>query len=473
MSVSELPRATALRSPESQSVTVMTSGGVSLSWTQFLALGVAHVALALAARSVPDIARLHGAATLFIGVAATIRSPRAAFWASAYIAGSEVLWRMTRGVIYWEFGKYAICLLMAVHLLRWGQRNSRWMTGVAYLALMMPAVLVSVDRAGLTNFTRDMVSFNLSGPAALAAVLTGAAASRERGLLPGVFVAMLLPILGILGLAFVSTATATSLEFTTEANVTTSGGYGPNQVSTILGVGALVAVMAGSLNRQWSRRGVFFLIAVAMLLQGIATFSRGGVYAVLIALGLLALHAVWRPTHGQGYLLVVVIALTLAGTWVVPRLNAWTGGALAARYTEFDLSIRGQLASEDLELFRENPVFGVGVGMAAVSRSDPRLIGIEPHTEFTRLLAEHGIFGVAALLVLALVTAGRYLEVSDVTSRAWIAASVGWCTVNMTTAAMRLAVVPLMLGLVLMQLDARASKSHQTDPETPEPEPDA
>ena len=451
MSVSELPREGLRRGFGSR--VKPSPSTIGLSWNQFLLLAGAHVMLAVVARAIPDVARLHAAATLFGAVVLTVRSPRAAFWASAYIAGSEVLWRMVRGSIFWEFGKYAICLLMALHLLRWGHRNQRLLVGGGYLALLMPAVLISLDRAGLTNFSREMVSFNLSGPAALAAVLVGAAATRERRLLPGVFVALLLPILGILALAFVSTLTAASLEFTTEANVTTSGGYGPNQVSTILGVGALVAVMIGSLNRQWMQRGTFFLIAVAMLLQGIATFSRGGVYAVLIALAVLALHAVWRPTHGQGYLLAVVIALTLSGAWVLPRLNTWTGGALAARYTEFDLSIRGQLAREDLELFRENPVWGVGVGMASVSRRDPRLFGIEPHTEFTRVMSEHGILGLAALLVLASATAWRYLEVSTVSSRAWIAASVAWCAVNMTTAAMRLAVISLMLGLVFLILD--------------------
>ena len=51
----------------------------------------------------------------------------------------------------------------------------------------------------------------------------------------------------------------------------------------------------------------------------------------------------------------------------------------------------------DLELWARNPILGVGPGMAAWGREEILDARISAHTEFSRLLAEHGLFGAAAL----------------------------------------------------------------------------
>ena len=50
----------------------------------------------------------------------------------------------------------------------------------------------------------------------------------------------------------------------------------------------------------------------------------------------------------------------------------------------------------DLQIFAENPLFGLGPGTAMIERDRISGIGIA-HTEFTRLLSDHGSLGLVAM----------------------------------------------------------------------------
>src|SRR2546430_7771451 len=45
-------------------------------------------------------------------------------YAAAYIAGSEVLWRMCGAAVFWESGKYAVILIFAIALARRSEEHT-------------------------------------------------------------------------------------------------------------------------------------------------------------------------------------------------------------------------------------------------------------------------------------------------------------------------------------------------------------
>src|SRR5690606_392753 len=58
--------------------------------------------------------------------------------------------------------------------------------------------------------------------------------------------------------------------------------------------------------------------------------------------------------------------------------------------------------------FLDNPIFGVGVGKNREERIEMTGIAAASHNEVTRLLAEHGMLGLFALLILVFVPLNLY-----------------------------------------------------------------
>ena len=73
--------------------------------------------------------------------------------------------------------------------------------------------------------------------------------------------------------------------------------------------------------------------------------------------------------------------------------------------------------------------------------------GSAAHTEFSRALSEHGIFGLLSLVVLASLVVGLYLRAPSVLTRGWVAAFSVWSFAAMTHSAMRISAIALMLGI--------------------------
>src|SRR5688572_7929296 len=76
----------------------------------------AHLLLAFLIRAVPMIGVAHVLGTATVGVlyAATTKNLRRVAMVLAYLAGCEVLWRMTKVGPFWEFAKYASVMILLV-----------------------------------------------------------------------------------------------------------------------------------------------------------------------------------------------------------------------------------------------------------------------------------------------------------------------------------------------------------------------
>ena len=412
-----------------------------------------HAPMAIALRAMATVPRFHALGVLALGIwwATLGRRPSWAIAAAAYIGGAEILWRMTGTGLFWEFGKYGAALILLLVFVRLPAHRTTYWGAVLYMVLLIPSALITLQQLG-PSMARDSISFNLSGPFSLAvAVLLFSSVQASSIDLELVVYSLLAPTLGVLAVCTYATLSAGAIRFYAESNYVTSGGFGPNQVSALLGMGALLSLLLALQSAQAWRRAAFVGLTLWFLVQGVLTFSRGGVLNAVVCIGFLMIHTVRQP-RVRMMALAVLVLFTFLGTAVIfPRLNEYTGGALQERYSSTSGGLRRTLMEEELALWKENPVLGVGPGMSKYYRAS--LLGMEvaSHTEFTRLLSEHGTFGLMALVVLVALAGAAYLRAPSALEKAWVSALSGWSFIEMSHSAMRIVVISILFGLAMVQ----------------------
>lgn len=418
-----------------------------------------HVPLAMVMGRVPAVSTAHALLTLAIGLvwAASGWRPERIALVAAYVTGAEVLWRMTGAAIYWEFGKYATILLFLVALLRSG-RVKPPRAILLYLLLLLPAVFLTF--AGSTSeVAREQTSYNLSGPLALMVSVwfcSGLRLSREG--VARILTSLLAPIVGVAAIAAYSTVSGGAIQFGQGSNLQTSGGFGPNQVSAILGLGALVALilLALRVGNLLFRLGMF-TVTLGLAAQSALTFSRSGLVIMVLCAFLGSLPLVKNPRALLGVGVVGGALIATAYYLVLPRLDELTEGALVERFEDRTLTGREELAKMDLLIFGANPFIGVGPGMAQPLRSRMGKGG-RAHTEFTRMLAEHGLLGLASLCFLVATGWGALRTAKGPERKALVTVFLTFSGLFMLVSGMRLVAPAFTFGLATARLTERRTR---------------
>lgn len=414
---------------------------------RYILILVLHIPLALAMRSLPIIATGHAVGALLVGLyfVATDVLPYRMLYACAYIVGSEVLWRMSGAGVFWEYGKYAVVLLCILGILKWRPRMA--LLPMLYFVSLIPSMFLTVAHS--PNWRSD-VSFNLSGPLALAtAVLLLRNLEMRRADLERLLLAAVVPLAATAVLVLVKTLGAGKIVFSSSnSNFATSGGFGPNQVSAALGLGALFCwlyVLAARPSPGF--RWLILALGLGLLAQAALTFSRGGVLNFVVASVISLPFLISGTGRARSGVLAVMLSLLLLYVFL-PRLNDFTGGSLSKRYGSSDVTGRDVIAKDELQVWNENYLLGVGPG-----RSAERIFGgAAPHTEYTRLLAEHGLLGLFSLLMLVLMAARAFIRARSAYARGVVLAFVAWSLVEMGHSAMRLGAISLVFALGQLDL---------------------
>jgi len=128
---------------------------------------------------------------------------------------------------------------------------------------------------------------------------------------------------------------------------------------------------------------------------------------------------------------------------VIPKLDALTGGAIITRFQDTDPTGRDVLIKTELETFTTHPFFGTGP--ATLDEFEQHTSS--SHTEFSRLLSQHGIFGVGALALMLVLALRAVTSQANTSAKAIAIALVSWSMLTMTHAAMRLGMTPLAFGM--------------------------
>ena len=395
----------------------------------------------------PAVATAHALGVLLLGLHWAVRAPTWHRVAAvlAYIAGAEVLWRMTESAPVYEYGKYASVAIMLLALLR--SRARLRLLPTLYLLLLLPSSVFTLQGAPF-HIAREQISFNLSGPLALALAVTFFAnVSMTRRDVVALALTLCGPIAAIAAISVVATSGLDPSAFQGESVHAVAAGFGPNQVSSVLGLGVLAGFLL-LLSRLLPLRLVWVTVALTAVFatQSILTFSRGGVALALgsIAAGSLPLV---RPRRSRTQLALYLSGFALVFALVVwPAVSEFTGGRVDARYRDTTTSGRMDIVRADLETWQHNFWLGVGPGMTLVHRLSLGW-GASAHTEFTRLLAEHGVLGLLALACLLLLALGSARVRSDAFARGTVIAFLTWALLFMSINAMRTVAPAFVFGL--------------------------
>lgn len=380
----------------------------------YLWLIVIHVLLGVFVYMAPIVSKIFGYGILLAGALILIKTKNKkneVLYICAYIVGSEVFLRMTEGNPSHEFGKYGVFAFLLIGIIYSGFSKNA-IIYLFFIIILLPSIIIANETVDLDVEFRKKVIFNLSGPVCLglASVYTfGKRISmNEMG-----------NILLMMGLPIISTAAYVNLFAPsikdglkgTASNSLLSGGFGPNQVATIFGLGMFIFFTRVIL---YSRTKLMFvinmIIAFYVSYRGFLTFSRGGMITgfgmIVVFLFFMYINSDYKGKVKLNYLVIIITAV-MAVTWLYTSIK--TEGLIEKRYTNRDafgrekkdvLTGRGELAEDEIQMFLENPFFGVGAAKGTDIRTAKMGYLTASHDEITRMLAEHGTLGILGLMIL-------------------------------------------------------------------------
>ena len=339
-----------------------------------------------------------------------------------YIVGLEVMFRMKSCGSMYDLNKYSIiyfCILsfgfIRINLKAWPY--------FLILLLFIPGIILTVNTFFFEIDVRKKIMFNLLGPFSLIfASLYAYNKSITLNRLNEALFVMTGPLLSILTAVIIFTPSNKAETFGgTSSNFMTSGGFGPNQMSVVLGLGVFIFFVQFFFNTKeklYSYVSLFLLFVFAY--RGLITFSRGGMITA-VAMVLVFCYTIYRLLNNKArskFLGVFSILIVLSiSAWMYSSYE--TDGLIDKRYNNQDaagrmkesrLSGREDIMETDFKFFYENPVFGVGPGISGMMRGEEGLFGAQAHSEPTRLLAEHGSLGLIILILLVFVPVLKYFR---------------------------------------------------------------
>lgn len=347
---------------------------------------------------------------------------RRTHWVWYGIAASpalEVWARMSKApAVPYEVGKYYLmlaCTVLLLYQVRHGGAKALSRAGLVLVLFLLPSLIVALE-----HFDREQWVFNVLGLAELGVLLW--LASKERWSINRYCETLRIALLPIINMAVYVTLRSpgfADMSFMLGANVDAAGGFGSNQVSTLLGAGIVISALLLMLRYPvFPYRWVGVLFIGYLGFRGLLTFSRGGMLTALIAICAAVLPFMFSSIRTFLRYSLYILWLCVVGWGMFGIVNNLTGDKLLQRYkgeTQGTLSGnrkktlnvatsgRSDLALADVEIFKRNIFFGVGPGAAKSMR---RIYGAvedsAAHTEITRLLSEHGLGGLFAGLVFLL-----------------------------------------------------------------------
>lgn len=433
-------------------------------WMVLVGLIVLQIVMSRAMMTAPVLGLAQALAMIGLIAYGTLRREAATVMCVlVYVPWAEIVWRQVQAPVPYMVAPYTIVLAGVLLILtQYKQLTKPGRVAIFYFLLLVPSAVVTIAVVGAT--ARELIAFQFSGPVAMAVlVVLFSQITLEAGLYRRLLWVMLVSSVGPIAIALTTInqylATEGSIDFTSESNYVTSGGFGPVQVSSMMGLGVLIAVLAFLVERD----PMVKLIAVALGLFGIIfaflTFSRGGMTATAIALAIFALSQARDPQVRLRIFTVVVLVFLVGYFILVPRLNDATEGAFDTRFSSSSTP-RTRLAENDMEIFRQHLPFGVGAGMTKYNRipyelcqlrSDKCSEEASSHTEFTRMLGEHGLPG---LLAIALVIQLIYLGwVRAGPTRPVTAMMLSWAVAQMFYANFRVVGIAFAFAFAFVHID--------------------
>ena len=386
--------------------------------------------------------------------------------ACSYVVGVEVFLRMTGGNFLYELSKYLVILFCLMGILT--TRLKQPIPYIVYIFLLIPGILVAGFNITEQTTIRTAIAFNLSGPVCLGVVSIFCYKRKiSYQNMHKVLLAMLLPLITTAFYLFVFTPSIRDIVTGTGSNFAASGGFGPNQVSTVLGIGMFIlSVRFFMLSPSMFLKILNGLLLAALSYRAIVTFSRGGVITAIIMITVFVFYYFRKVNQKAKFRISRTVLLFVSmGLLIWLYTSFQTSGLIDMRYAnkdalgreKSDISTgRSDLVSFEIDEFLKNPVLGVGVGKIKELRQISEGIEAASHNEMSRILSEHGLFGMVALLILLIIP--LLYRISNKSNIFFFSCYFFWfLTINHSS--MRIAAPAFIYGLCLLDIQFTSAKT--------------
>lgn len=390
----------------------------------YFALIAIHIVLAIIIYAIPILSTIYGILIPLFGTIYILRTQNKnneVLLVCSYVIASEVFLRMTQGNIVHEVAKYEVIYFMILGMIYKGFSNKS-LIYIFFLLLLIPGIIYGSYELSFDVNVRKAILFNILGPICLGV----SSIYCYRRLITSNTIYKILafagfPIVTIVSYLFLKTPNVKDVVTGTSSNFATSGGFGPNQVSTILGLGMIIFFALFFLYSKTKKEIIVHLILlVVTTFRAIVTFSRGGVYTGVMGILLLLLIVYFYSNkEAKSKIISLFFLICVGGTGVWLYSSYQTSGMIEYRYANQDaagrekkdrLGGREEISKIELSMFWENPVTGIGVGKNKEYREELTGKVAASHNEITRMLAEQGVLGIICLLILLITPLFLYLD---------------------------------------------------------------
>ncbi len=390
-----------------------------------------------------------------------------------YLAPFEMVSRMvkTTPIIPYEMGKYITFILLLIGI---AINPKQKIIGFLLLILLLPGIYIGwTDDAkyqhmvfnvmGLINFSMGVVFFG------------GMFLYRKKVELPDILRLMIYALLVSLVYVFIVTPKYDEIKFDLSANTDTAGGFGSNQVATAFGLGLFLVfyLRINSINFTGFSKSMDLVLALTFLFQGLMTFSRGGIIGGVLGVLMLYIgHLIMRSQKRNVFLrtwrgifvyliplflIILVVANNITDGQLLLRYQGESAGTLAGtkeKSLNTLTSGRFDIFNGDIAIFLNNPIWGVGVNQSKYIRETHE--GVVAHVEMSRLLAEHGTFGLVILVYLFSIFFTKFNLLKLESSVLFILFVIGFYTTF--HAATRTFISPLLMSVVFIPVGSINSR---------------
>ncbi|WP_343695556.1 O-antigen ligase family protein [Flavobacterium sp.] len=390
----------------------------------YIYLILIHAIIALIVFAIPFLSKIYALLIPIVGLYIVTRNKNRnneVLFVAAYLVGVEVFLRMTGGNFNNEYVKFCVIFFMLLGMIYSNFSINASIYGV-FIIFLIPGILIAFTEAAIDTDIKKALVFNLSGPFCLA--ISSIYMFKRKIVftdLQNILTIIGLPIITTVVYLFLYNPSVKDVVTGTSSNFETSGGFGPNQVSTILGLGMFIFFTQLIL---FSKTKIITMLNIVVLIfisyRGIVTFSRGGVLtgAAMIVSSLFYLYYFSNAKAKKKFILIFILIGSMGlGTWIYSSLQ--TRGLIEKRYANQDakgrtkkdrLGGREAIMDADYKLFLDNPVLGVGAGIGKQLREESLGQAVAAHNEISRMLSEHGLFGIFGLLILFIVPFMTYIN---------------------------------------------------------------
>ncbi len=181
------------------------------------------------------------------------------------------------------------------------------------------------------------------------------------------------------------------VSYSNHSSSASTNSLAPVQVSGYVGLGTILFFLS-IFNRLERKKLIvnvcLFVISCTVM---ILSFSRGGLYFLAVIVMLYLFFN--RKDTGSYFIFLLLVPV---GFLIYYYVTETTGGLIIDRYTQAGSSGRDVLVDVGLQIFRSEPLAGIGTGNFSKEIVARHLYEVESgaHNEFIRAAAEHGILGV-------------------------------------------------------------------------------